>query len=535
MIKQEMYKLFIKNKMLLISVLFLIISTALTLVDALFISRPDGWCMEYIYVNESGINWLLIFVIMIAVRQSYVIEFESRMDSYLLTSKKGYLSLNLTKILTILFLTIILSLASGFITLFIYGARYGVGNILISECGFEYEITVRSLSALSACIYSVLINAVGYATYSLICIFLATVLRETVIFMTVSLSVIIAPVYLVQNISDRIRLPLPTSLISGTALFRGSLSYIDEHGNESFLYKELGDNEIISNILLLTVIAVALVLIAMLIFCRKVPKIKFRALSLLAVFVFSFTLTGCSTEKLSPSDEVKYYVKPGSFDEICDIESGKEFSVNVTPFSKKKLKSIYGEYAVVTEPIKDSTEASEIKLVNLTDFSERVIMTIGTNLNTDGLLGLDDVIGIPNFFRYDNSGKLASSQMILYQDKLYIAHNNEIIGIDINLNTQTIYKMPSAVGNLKISDNGFYYVNEEGELYNNDKALNIFPERYYVYGERIFCTLRDEEGLFCFADGDRSKLSDDAVREILYADEGNLYCFDGKKILEINY
>ena len=89
MIKQELYKLFIKNKMLLISVLFLIISTALTLVDALFISRPDGWCMEYIYVNESGINWLLIFVIMIAVRQSYVIEFESRMDSFLLTSKKG--------------------------------------------------------------------------------------------------------------------------------------------------------------------------------------------------------------------------------------------------------------------------------------------------------------------------------------------------------------------------------------------------------------------------------------------------------------
>ena len=146
MIKQELYKLFIKNKMLLISVLFLIISTALTLVDALFISRPDGWCMEYIYVNESGINWLLIFVVMIAVRQSYVIEFESRMDSFLLTSQKGYLSLNLIKILTILFLTIILSLASGFITLFIYGARYGVGNILISECGFEYEITLSKSS-----------------------------------------------------------------------------------------------------------------------------------------------------------------------------------------------------------------------------------------------------------------------------------------------------------------------------------------------------------------------------------------------------
>ena len=162
-------------------------------------------------------------------------------------------------------------------------------------------------------------------------------------------------------------------------------------------------------------------------------------------------------------------------------------------------------------------------------------MTIGTNLNTDGLLGLDDVIGIPNFFRYDNSGKLASSQMVLYQDKLYIAHNNEIIGIDINLNTQTTYKMPSAVGNLKISDNGFYYVNEKGELYNNDKALNIFPERYYIYGERIFCTLRDEEGLFCFADGERAKLTDDMVREILYADEENLYCFDGKEILEIKY
>lgn len=534
MLKQELYRIFIKNKLLLISLIYLVGFTVFQFVNTVTIDY--GASMELNYFYCSGVNWVLLFVIMIMIKQLYITDYECKTEGYVLTSPNGRVSLNVYKILIVLFMSFILSLASQFIMIGVSSATLNVLNTDLKYLDFQFTTATREITTVEAVTYGAFITVLGYIIISLRFILLAVLTKNTTGFFALCVAVVIAPTFVINDYDIMLRLPLGSSFIYGMPYFKGE-SVAQSADGPVAVYREILDNEFLLILIAQIVITVLALVLAMLIINRKFSFIRLRKVSAAALAVVMLvSVSGCATE---PEEETDRYIRVGDYT-FWDNEQQEEIVILNHFFSTKKIHAIDGNYAIVSEQVSGSDNAFTIKKVDLRNFGEEAIVTLGAQHYRPALLGLESLIIIPNFLSDGYFGATSAALFSYYDGKAYFGGQDEIVEIDLSNGKETVYPANGTVVGLSVGDMGFAYQSAEtSKWYLNDKIISESDiSSLYSTEHKLYYTEFDEEYknvVKVYTEDGKTEILDESGDIIIYyADDNKVIYYKGEDGMSTN-
>ena len=489
MLKQELYKTFIKNKMLLLSGIYLVLYTAFWIIETGV--KNHGWSGETYYYYNTYINWFLVFVILVLVKQLYITDYEKRTEAYILTAENGRLRLNIIKILIIFFTTLFLAAMSQVIMITVIGSSIGFSGADIQQVEFLFALSTRKATGIEAMITGAVLNSFGYVIVALRFIFFAVLIKNSTGFLASCIVLIISPTFIINDYNIMLRVPLGSSYFYGMAYYWGDLINEDPQGT-TVHFKEITDGEFITVLILQIVVTIILLTLAMMIVNRKFSFIKLkkniRKAGAVVVSAFMiFTLAGCSGGGVPESECNRYLYIEG--DLFYDVEANKKLSVNNSFYSNKDIIAIDGRYAIVKEMIENSDASYTVKKVDLETYAETPMITLGTQSDRNALLGLDKLIVVPNFIG-NNGYNFLMTTPVYYENKLYFGGKDEIIVIDLTDNTMEKLEYKGDIHNVLVTKLGIFYNDYEtyetflnGETFLPELAFGIIPtdEKVYYY------------------------------------------------------
>ncbi len=483
--------------------------------------RPyySAWSM---LLSSSSLNWALLIFICIVTLKIWVDEYRLNMQVYNLTSVKGRTSLAGKKVLITLGLVLPTALISDFIRILMYGINLSFKNLPLNECGFFYETSEFALTALQASLASVFLHFVGYLLFCGFCIFTAVSVRSSVNCIGADLAIMLIPLYIFDDGDVRLRLPFPISFLQGENMFWGSLidAASENAENPRYHYKALNTDDIVLNVILAVLLAATLIVISIMIFSGvrlKFKRVKTVALPLIILMLFS----GCNNSVL-PKEQKSGYIVLNDNDHIYNKEKDEVFSVNPTPFTNWRVEQVYGNYAIITEDMTPDISNGKfyIKAVNLDDFSETLLYTRGMEADSDGMLGLDNVINLPAWLFYDEVGTRYGSGFRIANNKLYFWGNNDILCVDLSSGTETRILENIEFSDIVFGEEGIYYkTGDDNMIYLNNCENKVvdFPTDIYAVGKDVIAAVNSEDGcLYLVTEKTTEKILDAEVQEILY-------------------
>ena len=523
MLKSEIYKIFIKHKLLIAICLF----CSLTVIISLSYTVPtveSGYrgnefsCGAAVFLNRDNVNFLLSALIIFFAIKIWIVEYTSEMQTYNLTARKGRHNLAIIKLCIFAVIVILMTLFSDIVTFISYSAESYSENIMLSGCGMDYETTTREITADSIVIRAVLIHIVGYLCFALQCSFFAVILKSPVTFTGVMLVILTAPVYIFSDLSDRLRMPFVVSLMQSGSMFKGSIMFADN--NTEFAFKELSDNEIIFNITAQGIIALMLAAFCIILFSGKkiaLPK-KLSIASFLIIPVAFFS--GCAQiEDNETSKKDNYFLISGT-DKIYSKNDKKIFSVNPTPLSNRTAVSVSGDYVLVWENSDDAFATYQIKSVKLPQLSETVLLTIGKSVNENGFLGLSDLIEIPLWLVWDENYML--SRDFAYSDnKLFFFSSDSITVYDIKTESKTVNKLQYSIINPTVESEDIYFIKENGRLCKNYEELTDFEISCYKVCGNTIAYKKKDGSITVKSSNQETTFAYNSLESFLYCDENS--------------
>lgn len=526
--KLEMKRIFITNKVWIYSALVII----LRLICSLLYNPPAIEIQNYkgkfisgatAYIENFKVDWILIFFILILVTTVVIDEYRCEMRPFIKTclQQKRLATIQLC----IIFLTtFFVSLFSESISYAVYNYKFGTANALITQIGENYQSFSRFLSADKCSLQIILISSLGFTIFSAYVVLFSVVVKKSIPVYAFSISMVILPVYLFEKTYQRSRLWLPISLLNPKYFYMGTQIINEDniYGNE-YGFIEITAKECFFNIF---VQCIVFAVITFAIWCFLSNKrinlrmIKSIGTALIAAFIF----TGCSNTILASENET-YLMLGDSCNYVYDKVSNKIIDVNSTPFEDKIIQSICDEYAIAISFLNEEKTSYEIQAISLKTKEVIPMLTVGKNLNTDGLLDLDDIIPLPPSFLYDfeTFGLPLSFQ---YDDNvIFFEGSNCVISYDLNNNgkrtdllADTPYYMPVC------KSDKIYYLNKENQLciYQDNKSDILIEDQvsfYFVTDNYIYYTCSKDNLLRKTNLDSTDVISDLQAQYIIYADD----------------
>ncbi len=527
MIRQEIFKQMRKNHLLFIGVLYLVLRTVSALLFHVypFMTRSSSAFSsgDAVFFNKQNLDWLLIALTAYVSVCVWVTEYASEMQTFHLTTRHGRASLACVKFAIIFVFPAILSILGSFTEYGIDLLRFGHADIPLTAMDIQYQTTTRTGALWQYILLMILLKALGTASFSALVSLAALIIKKTLPVLLFALALILVPVYLIQTSDLRCRLCLPVSLMQGKELWRGSLSWQDSFGETQFYFREITNFELLRNA------TVQIVLIALCFtLCKRIylqkPLLLYHPVSITPILLSTFLMTGCSMtvpEKKAPgflvlSDGVTVYNK----------ENQSVFSVNPTPLTDYRVADVYGEYALVTEQLTDSAMAFTISLVHLPDLTKTDLLTVGRSTNTEGLLGLDDLIEVPPTWRFDFHTYGMSRQVQLDGNNLYGKAEDAVISFDLATGKRTEWLSGVTFYAPMMRDGMLYYLDESHTLcrMRNDGYAEVLASSVtdYKLCPETICYISDGIVYRLSEDGSRQQICDDPAEYFLYCDETHI-------------
>ncbi|MDE6724345.1 MAG: hypothetical protein K2J79_01960, partial [Ruminiclostridium sp.] len=350
------------------------------------------------------------------------------------------------------------------------GINLSFENLPLNECGSFFETSEFPLTALQTVLISVLLHLLGYLLFCGLCIFTAALIRNSVSCLGLDLAIMLVPIYIFDDGDVRLRFPFPVSFLQGEKMFCGStIDAASEYFDEPvYLYKALSTSDIVINVFFAVFFSAVLILFSAIIISGVKPRFK-KAKAIALSTALLMLLSGCNGNVL-PKNEASKYISMNDHEHVYSKESGEIFAINPTPLTDWRFEQIYGNYAIVTENMTPEINNGKfyIKAINLDDFSETLLYTRGIEADSEGMLGLDDVIDLPDWLLYDPDTARYSSNFVYAGNKLYFWGNNDILCIDLSANTKTRLFENVNYSDVVFGEKGVYYKNkDDGMIYLN--------------------------------------------------------------------
>lgn len=566
LLRLELKRIFLTEYMWLACTAYLIISALGALIYSPSRLETENYpekfsCGASVFIHKSGIDWLLIFLIILLGSVVFLKRFDKGMNTVLVTCPQNNM-LTVIDIAIMIAAIFTLSMLSGMVKLLIYNTKFTSTPTLITSIGEDLSNYSVPLQSSRCAIYICLLSALGAVCFAAYNVFFCALIKRAVPYYTAALGSVVIPAYIFNVSYQRARAFLPISLLDAKYFFYGTQIISEDiiSGNE-YAFIEVTARELAANIIVQIIICVLLLLVAFYILSGKSFAIR-RKKALLCVVFSALVLTSCS-DTLPKSDKIRYTIIDDTMGVIYD-KQGKELkSIDLTPFESRIACAVNGEYIITLSFANEEKTAYIIEAVSPETCESIPLLTVGRSINKDGFLGLDDIITLPSSwlidfdtyglpigfrindnriyfelddrlvcFDLDDNGKrtdLLSDREFhnakCVGEKIYYLNENDMLCLDENGN-ETIISDESVL-EYEVSKQSVYYISSKDDLlYKNGTAISDEKAQYILYADDSTAVFITDEGTVTIKD-------DMTYKAAIYADKSDgeyLYTYDGQTL-----
>ena len=568
LLRLELKRIFLTEHMWLACTAYLIISVLGALIYSPSRLETENYpekfsCGAAVFIHKSGIDWLLIFLIILLTSVIFLKRYDKGMNTILVTCPQNNM-LTVIDIAIMIAAIFTLSMLSGMVKLLIYNAKFTSTPTLITSIGEDLSSYSVPLQSSKCAVYICLLSALGAVCLAAYSAFFCALIKRAVPYYTAALGSVVIPAYIFNVSYQRARAFLPISLLDAKYFFYGTQVISEDiiSGNE-YAFIEVTKRELTANIIVQIIICFLLLLVAFYILSGKSFAIR-RKKALLCVVISAFALTSCS-DTLPKSDKSRYTIIDDTMGVIYDRQDKELKSIDLTPFESRIACAVNGEYIITLSFANKEKTAYNIEAVSPDTCESIPLLTVGRSINKDGFLGLDDIITLPSswLIDFDTYGLPIGFQ--INDNKIYFELDDRLVCFDLDENGkrtdlltdrafhnakcmgERIYYLNSddmlclvesskktiisdkPISEFELSNNNVYYITaKDSLLYKNGKAISDKKAQYMLYADDSTAVFITDEGTVTFKDGAEYKAD-------IFADKSDgeyLYTYDGQ-ILEI--
>ena len=568
LLRLELKRIFFTEHMWLACTAYLIISVLGALIYSPSRLETENYpekfsCGAAVFIHKSGIDWLLIFLIILLGSVVFLKRYDKGMNAVLVTCPQNNM-LTVIDIAIMIAAIFTLSMLSGMVKLLIYNAKFTSTSIPITSIGEDLSNYSIPLQSSKCAVYICLLSALGAVCFAAYNVFFCTLIKRAVPYYTAALGSVVIPAYIFNVSYQRARAFLPISLLDAKYFFYGTQVISEDiiSGNE-YAFIEVTARELAANIIVQIIICVLLLLVAFYILSGK-SFAKPRKKALLCAFISAFALTSCS-DTLPKSDKSRYTIIDDTMGVIYDKQDKELKSIDRTPFESRIACAVNGEYIITLSFANEEKTAYNIEAVSPDTCESIHLLTVGRSINIDGFLGLDDIITLPSSWLIDfdtyglpigfqiNDNKIyfeLDDRLVCFDldengkrtdlltdrafhnakcmgEKIYYLNSDDMLCLDESGKETIISDKP--ISEYELSENNVYYITaKDSLLYKNGTAISDKKAQYMLYADDSTAIFITDEGTVTFKDGAEYKA--DIFADI--SDGEYLYTYDGQ-VLEI--
>lgn len=513
--------------------------------DNRYFLYTNGW--EGLLANDSlDFLWLLLLLLLIV--PIFCFEFESRMDTLLLTVKKGTRHHAICKIGLALLTVSVISLLTAGLRYGFYQLKYGLENGHYPLQSLSYFGTSTKDSMLfEAFLWITAGKLFGSLCFAIVILFTSVCLKKYAFTLFTCTALILLPYYGLHLESSKYFLPGPLGFMVSTGFLRGN-----EYNRNPFkdqmdvVFREisLGAWSIVFAVTLILSIGMVIVILH-----RRTNRWSAgkrndgRRMSplMLILCVAVLVLSGCTSSGSKGKSDIYNYSSIRSFeneryrfyvDETDNIkivfedkETGEIHNLvrNPMPSLTRVESQIYGNGTRVYYMKYDSDKSGfkeyltrfSVIEVDTTTFQERIVFE--KNLSTEK----STVLGVVKANDHDGDFFLAISSFFLDDQSLYFIGQGEIRRVNRLTGDMSIILRIPVLRSAAFDGRTIYYVNEKSEVVKYDTNTDsemVIPDlitRDFVLTdtELLFLNRRDQQRIYAMNldDFTTRKLTDKSV------------------------
>ncbi|GAB6989716.1 DUF5050 domain-containing protein [Paenibacillus pini] len=518
----------------------------------------NGW--DGLLANEN-LDLLWVVLLLLLITPVFCFEYESKMDTLLLTVQKGTRYHAICKISLVFLTVLILSLAIAGIKYGFYQYKYGLFNGNYPLQSLPYFGTSTKESSLNEAFMWIMAGKLfGSLCFAMLILFVSVCLRKYAITLFVCTALILIPYYGLRLESTKYLLPGPLAFMVSTGFLRGN-----EYKNNPFkdqmelIFREVS----LMSWSIVFVVTVCLSIGMFVVILIRRTNVwnsglrnhgrKVSTLTLILCMMVTL-LSGCNSAERSQTSDSYNYSSKQSFENsrylfkvdetdlkairlvFIDKQTGEKrnFVRNPMPSLTRVENTIFGNGNDVyymkydsdkSGVIEDVTRFSIIE-VDTTSFKERIIFE--KKLSTDKSM----ILGLSKSNNQDANFYLTISSFFLDEHSLYFIGQNEIHRVDRLTGKMTVILKIPASTNVAFDGRMIYYVNDKSQMVKYDTNTDsemIIPDlitRFFILTdtELLFLNRKDQQKMYSMSLHDLTlrKITGSSVQEF-HCDKQYIY------------
>ncbi|WP_367398142.1 DUF5050 domain-containing protein [Paenibacillus sp. MSJ-34] len=530
-----------------------------------FFLHTNGW--DGLLANDSlDFLWLLLLLLLVA--PVFCFEYESRMDTLLLTVKKGTRHHALCKIGLALLTVAALCLLTAGLRYGFYQWKYGLGNGNYPLQSLSYFGTsTKEMTLSQAFLWITAGKLFGSLCFAVLILFVSVCLQKYAVTLFSCSAALLLPYYGLRLESSKYFLPGPLGFMVSTGFLRG-----DEFKRNPFkdeldvVFRELSLTA--WSVVFAITLGLSVAMLAVILIRRtngwgaRQRKLGPRAFCMLLILsMAAFALSGCgfsgnagtsdiynySSRQSFENERYRFYVDERELDRMRivfeDKETGevRDFVRNPMSSLTKAEHSIYGngtrvyymKYDSDKSGFKENIARFSVIEVDTTTFQERIVFE--KKLSTDKSM----VLGLVKSGDRDAAFFMTVSSFFLDERSIYFVGQGEIRRIDRLTGDMSVILRIPVLRSLAFDGRTIYYVNEKSQVVAYDTktdsgtAIPDLVTRYFVLtdNELLFLNRKDRQRIYAMnlRDFTLRKITDKSVlsfacddQHIFYVNEADL-------------
>ncbi|MFD3259605.1 DUF5050 domain-containing protein [Paenibacillus lentus] len=514
----------------------------------------NGW--DGLLSNDS-LDFLFVLLLLVLVTPVFCLEFENRMNSLILTVKKGATNSAVCKVGLVLIIVVALCLLTAALNYGFYWLKYGLenGNYPLQSLSY-YATSTKNSTLFEAFMWITACKIFGSLCFAMLIMLVSVLIKKYGFTLFTCTAFILLPYFGFRMESSKYFLPGPLGFMVSTGFFRGN-EYEHDIIEDQMIFEYHEVSIMMWIILFVITLCISIVMFVVIMirntneWSSRKPSHKLMPFNfMLMVCISSSFLFGCtphtstgesnvynfSSRQYYENDHYHFYLDESDLNDgrivFVDKQTGEKRNFVRNPMTSltRVESTIYGNGSYVYYMKYDSDKSGFYEQVNRlslievnTDtFDEKIVFEKDFNTKKAALININKTKDKDQVFFYSISG------FFLDELNIYFVGQDQIRRVNRRTGKMSIIIRFPVLKHLAFDGQTIYYVNEKSQVvkYNTTTDLEeINPDlitRFFVLTDTdlLFLNRKDQQKIYAM------NLRDSTVRKITDVPVLEFHCYE---------
>lgn len=511
--------------------------------DNRYFLYTNGW--DGLLSNDS-LDLFLLLLLLLLVTPVFCYEFESKMDTLILTVKKGTRVQAITKISLVLATIVVICLLTAGIRYGFYHFKYGLdyGSYPLQSLSY-FGTSTKPMTLYGTFLWMTACKLFGHLTFAMLIMFAAVCIKKYALTLFFSTAVVLLPYFGFSLASSKYYLPGPLGFMISTGFFRGNeYQYNIYTEQKDIVFQEVSNPAWIWFFAITLCMSIGMFIVILLrhtnVWGARKRNARLQAVTLTLILCAAVSVvSGCashdntgnydiynSTSKRSFENErYRFYADETILFEDKATGETRNLIRNPMQSSVQVRNVIYGNGSLVyymkydfdKSKLRETVDRFSIIKVDTESFTESIVFEKNLNADRDGFLGLNKA----NVS--DSLSFITAESFFLDEQSIYLIGEGEIRRVDRLTGNMSVIVRSRVLSSVAFDGRNIYYVNDKSEVAQYDTKTDVetvIPDiitNYFVLtdSELLYLNRKDQQKIYAL------NLSDFSTRKI--TDKSALY------------